>query len=222
MRSAVPKPITTKRSHKPALRASEPSRKEPPAAAVSISHKGHGIAELAQELADLHSLCTMLSNAEGPAERARNELAAKDIDCPEHSKCCRAVRDFEDVGRRANGMVDGLEKLILGLEPITPDETLSLALILAEELDVFIANHTNHADSCVEAEGRRLEDALQAIIRGLVHSAGATSPLLAHCAHRDTLRPWDEARSTATREAAPYLVAYDPMKGRLTNGRAAP
>lgn len=223
MPRAIPKPITTKRSRKPAvaLKVTEPSRKEPPTT-PAISLKGHGIAELAQELADLHKLCIMLSNAEGPAERARNEMAAKAIESDEHTNCCRAVQDFEAVRRRANGMVDGLERLILGLEPRMPGETLSLALILAEELNVFHCNETNHTDSAVMAEQLRLEGALQAVIRGLVHS-GATSPLLDYHTARDTLRPWDEARSTATREAAPYLVQYDPAKGRLTtNGRAAP
>jgi hypothetical protein len=88
---------------------------------MSISHSGYGIAELAQELAALQRLCTTLANAEGPAERARNEIA--NINAEEHTKYCRAVVNIEDVGRRANGMVDGLEQLILGLEPRTPDET---------------------------------------------------------------------------------------------------
>jgi hypothetical protein len=224
MANPIPKPITAKRSRKraAALKVSEPSRKEQPAEPLAISHSGHGIAEMAQELADLHRLCNMLASAEGPAERARDEAAAKSLDAQEHTDCCKAVCDFEDVGRRANGMVSGLECLILGLEPKTPDKTLSLTLILAGELDVFLSNLTNHADNAIRVEGRLLEDALQAIIRGLVYGAGATSPLLDAYSTMETLVQWAERRSVAAREAVPYLVKYDPAKGCLKQVEGQP
>jgi hypothetical protein len=221
MPRAIPKPIAKKRRRAAALKVSEPSRKELPAEPLAIGHSGHGIAELAQELADLNRLCIMLANAEGPAERARDEAAAKSLD-QEHLDCCKAVGDFEDVGRRANAMVGGLEQLILCLEPRTPDETLSLALVLAEEFNVFLCNKTNHADCATRVEGRRLEDAFQAIIRGLVYGAGATSPLMDAYGTRDTLSPWAERCSTGTREAVPYLAKYDPTKGCLKQVEASP
>jgi hypothetical protein len=211
---------TKKRTRAVALNASEMSPKlNGRAVPLSIAHAGHGIAELAQELADAKKVCAMLANAEGPAERARD--AIENIDSPEHTKCCQAVNDFDDVGRRAYSMADALERLILAMEPTTAGETLSLALIFAEELDVFLSDHTKDADPAVQRDRGRLQHALDAVIRGLVHGAGATSPLLDAYSSAEALRPWAEARSDATREAVPYLVKYDPVKGCLKTAEAA-
>jgi hypothetical protein len=185
---------------------------------MAIGHAGHGIAELAQELADVQRLCVTLANAEGPAERAQDGIS--DTASAEYEACSMAVRDIEDVGRRAFTMVKGLERLILSLEPRTPSEALSLALVLAEELDVFLCDHTRDEDGAVRIERQRLEDALQAVIRGLAHSE-AESPLLDAYSTANTMRPWAQARSDATREACPYLVEYDPVKGALKQMKAA-
>jgi hypothetical protein len=160
-----------------------------------------------------------LANAEGSAERARDQI--EDINSQERARCSKAVNDFEDVGRRANGMVGGLEQLILGMEPRTPSEALSLALILAGELDVFLCNHLKTEGSAVGRERRQLEDALQAVIRGLIYGAGATSPLLDAYSTRRAMRPWADARAEAATQAGPYLVQYDPVKGCLKNTEAA-
>jgi hypothetical protein len=222
MPQVIPKPTAKTRKRAAALEAAEPSRKDLPAEELAISHAGHGIAELAQELADLQRLCTTLANAEGPAERARDEAAAKGCADDEHTACCRSVNNFEVVLRRANAMVDGLEQLILSLEPRTPDETLSLALVLSEELDVFLSHHTKHGDCSVNTESRRLEDALQAVIRGLVYGAGATSPLMAIYSTKAMLTPWYERRAIAIREAARYSVTCDPTEGRLKQVEGQP
>jgi hypothetical protein len=213
------KSTATKRQRAAALQVSEPApRLNGAAAPLAISHSGHGIAELAQELADVQRLCSRLADAEGPAERARDAMTDNS---PEYEACSKALSDFGDIGRRAFGMVDGLERIILAMEPQTPNETLSLALILASELDVFLCDHTNDADCVVHAERRRLEHALQAVIRGLVHGAGATSPLMDAYSTKENMRPWAEARADATREAGPYLVDYDPVAGCLKKTRAA-
>ena len=130
------------------------------------------------------------------------------VGAEEHAALCRTENHLEDVGRRAHAMVGNLEKVILGLEPRTPDETLSLALILNEELDVFFSFHVNTKNPRTDGERLGLEDAMRAIIRGLV-GAGATSPLTAAYAGRDDLVPWAEARSIALREAAPYTREDD-------------
>jgi hypothetical protein len=116
-------------------------------------------------------------------------VADEDLSSHKHTKCCRTVSHIEDVGRRAYTMVGGLEKLLLGMEPRTPSETLSLALVLAEELECFHANNISGNDPIVHAEKRRLEGALKAVIRGLIYGAGATSPLVDKYADRDELVP---------------------------------
>ena len=196
-----------------ALDAANGHERNAPAGALAIGHKGQGIAALAQELADLQKLSFMMVNAEGPAKRAQAKASAEHSQ--ELSKCSAMVNDIEAVGRRAHTMTAGLEHLILGLEPATADETLSLALVLAVELDVFLSDHVNHDDSRIDADMRCLDAALQAVIRGLVRGAGAQSPLLDAYANAATLVPWDEARSRATRGAAPYMVEYNPAAGRL-------
>lgn len=217
MPRATPNP---KRKRAAALKVSEPARKNDVPATPAISLKAHGIAGLAQELADLQSVCIRLANAEGPAERAWKEAAARDIDADEHTEACKAVRDFEDVGRHAKGMVDALQQLLLTLEPKTPDETLSLALVLAEELDTYFSHHIDRTNCVALGEARRLEDTLHAVIRGLV-GAGAVSPLTEAYSTPAMLRPWAQARSDATRAAGPFLVKYDPVKGRLEKVEAA-
>jgi hypothetical protein len=222
MPRAITKPIAKRRSPAAALKVSEPERSLT-ATPVAISHSGHGIAELAQELADLHSLCTRLADAQGPAEQACNEAADKDETHDEaHTACCKAVRDFEQVGHRANAMVNGLERLILTLEPRTPSETLSLALLLAEELGTFVSRNTSHEDRQTRLDCRHLEEALYAVIRGLVSCTGATSPLADAYSTKDTFSPWAERRSAATREAGLYSITYDPVQGRLRKVGAQP
>src|SRR5262249_61763914 len=103
--SRSPKPIATKRKRAAALNASDPSARLNGTTAPlngTLSHSGTGIAELAQDLADLQKLSIMLANAEGPAERAREAQAAKDIQDEAHTACCRAERDIENVGHRSN------------------------------------------------------------------------------------------------------------------------
>lgn len=217
MSARIPKPNTKQRKRAAALTAQEP-KLNGTAAPLSISHAGTGIAALAQELADVQRLTSMLADAEGPAERARDATADNS---PEYEACNKAVRDFDSVGCRANGMVGGLEQLILGLEPQTPSETLSLALILASELDVFLCDHTNDADCAVRTERRRLEHGLQAVIRGLVHGAGASSPLLDAYSTKENLRSWAYACHDAARAAGPYLVDYDPVRGSLKRVKEA-
>ena len=145
------KPLNAGKSH-------ELSHKPASATKISLSCKGHGIAALAKELADLQALCITLSNAEGSAESARAKSAAENVNTEEHAKCCRAVNDIENVGRRSHGKINALEELILTMEPRTPSETLSLALVLVQEFDVFLGNHTNRTDHAVDLGKQRLED----------------------------------------------------------------
>ena len=189
----------------PRRRAVQPAAPPPNG---SISQTGHGIATLAQDLADLQALTIALSNAEGPAERAREKQingSLENFEPEEHTRCCHACLDLEGAGRRGHGMITALEQMILVMEPTTPSETLSLALILAEELHSFLAVH-------VRGEGReaverdRLGDALWAVIRGLVHGVGAASPLVDAYTGRGHLVPWDAERSNAAREAARYVA----------------
>jgi hypothetical protein len=110
-----------------------------------------------------------------------------------------SVCDFADVERRANGLVAGLEQVILGMEPRTPSETLSLALVLADELDV--------PHRPLRLRGGRGEPSARrcAPSRHSRACVRATSPLTKTYSSGNTLFQWDAARSTAVREAD-YLV----------------
>jgi hypothetical protein len=116
--------------------------------------------------------------------------------------------------RASYDMGQALQQMILGLEPTTASETLSLALVYHNKLDPFLCDNCNHQDRDVNREIRKLERALKAVIRGLVR-AGATSPLLDVYVHADDLVPWEDARQTATIEANYYRAEFDPTEGRL-------
>ena len=63
---------------------------------------------------------------------------------------------------------------------------------------MFLSNHTNHTgDSATYVERRRLEGALQAIIRGLYFGASATSPLTETYTTRGTLIEWADKATAA-------------------------
>ena len=77
---------------------------------------------------------------------------------------------------------DALAEALFHLDPETPNEVLSLALVLAHQLDLLLCNFTNHS-TCIKARraGDAVERAYQAILRGLIRHAGLTSPLLLSC-----------------------------------------
>jgi hypothetical protein len=206
MSRAIPKPTTKTRKRGAALTVSDVSKKGTASFAKpfgTIGHSGHGIAGLAKELADLKRLSTMPANAEGPIERARE---AKDVENMAHATLCAVERYVENAAKRSYAMVCSLEQVILTLEPTTAGETLSLALIALEELDVFVCNYVKADTPDIQSSKRQLLDAFEAVIRGLYHGAGAMSPLIEHYASKDLLQPWAEERAEAELEAGPYLT----------------
>jgi hypothetical protein len=155
--------------------------------------------------------------------RSTRPFEEKDTKTEAYGALLRSHNRFGELFRHADAKADALEEIILELEPTTVDETLSLALLFGVVLDLFVGNRCDLAnDSAGEREWQKLERALKAIIRGLAHGAGARSPLLKNHTVGDDLIPWAEARSTATREATPYLVQYDPAKGRLKKMEVQP
>jgi hypothetical protein len=84
-----------------------------------------------------------------------------------HAELWRAPDDSRDEAE-----LDAVEALMLGIEPRSVDESLSLAILLEIEMDTFVAN----LDSCHPGVPR-LHQALRAIVRGLVRG-GAKSPMI--------------------------------------------
>ena len=113
---------------------------------------------------------------------------------------------FEEIENAVYEREQALTALLLHLEPETLDETLSLALVFAHELDGFISDNTPHQqDPKVERMAATLEHALDAIIRGLVH-AQAKSPLLEDFSTPAKLMPRQQEEGFAI-DAAAKLAA---------------
>jgi hypothetical protein len=208
----------------PVLSLAGPSQKLNGAAAALNGTCSHsmGITEMIEILADLERLRSDMDAAHA-AKGVQINKAVEEKDTKTDAALLRSHNRFGELFRHADAKADALEELILELEPTTVDETLSLGLLFGVALDLFVGNHCDlENDGAGEREWQKLERALAAIIRGLVHGAGARSPLLKNRAVGDDLIPWAEARSTATREAVPYLVEYDPAKGCLKKMGAQP
>ena len=206
--------MTTKRTSKQA-KPLDAGHSDELSRELSISRKGNGIAELAEQLADLENLCTIMDMVESKTEtEIEKAIEAQTCGTEKHISLCRAHHHFEDMQRASCDMGQAVQQLILGLEPTTASETLSLALVYYNNFDPFLCNNVNREYREVNREIRKLERALKAIIRGLVR-AGATSPILEVYVHADDLVPWQDARQTATREANYYRVEFDPTVGHL-------
>jgi hypothetical protein len=212
------KTTTTKRQRAAALTASEP-KLNGANAPLAISHAGHGIAALAQELADLNRLYNTMDAGETATDVALNKDTERGINSDR--RVIDANMRFKDMRRHTFAKLEALEQLILELEPTTASETLTLALLLVGPLDQFVSDHTDTDKSDAQADSEKLERVLRAIIRGLINGCGATSPLTDTYARAQTLRPWAEARADAAREAVPYQVEYDPARGSLKRVREA-
>jgi hypothetical protein len=103
---------------------------------------------------------------------------------------------------------DALAEALLHLDPETPSEVLSLALVLAHQLDMLLSNFTNHS-TCIKARraGDAVERAYQAILRGLIRNVGLTSPILEryYVTGQKRVSSVERAR-VAARQAEPYLA----------------
>jgi hypothetical protein len=170
--------------------------------------QGRGLGAIAAQLADLEDLFGLACTARVVAHRVV-ETGSMTNFTPEQIEASRAEHLFEDVTQKTHDLTDTLQDLILQSEPRTLDETLSLALVLKEQLVIYHCELESADDDAKKDELKRrealLDRARDAIVRGLVHGAGATSPLIAKYLSKDSaLAPWDELRRKATELAASY------------------
>jgi len=102
--------------------------------------------------------------------------------------------DADRVEKVSQARHSALEQIMLRLEPRTPDEVFSLALLLATELDTVLANYTDH-DSNAKARAAcdTVERAMRAVIDGLYRHVKLRSPLVGHYFNPD-LREHEKRR----------------------------
>ena len=111
-----------------------------------------------------------------------DKIASK-LDCGRTAASMRDASIIESECRTEHEVMearhDALAEALFHLDPETPNEVLSLALVLAHQLDLLLCNFTNHS-TCIKARraGDAVERAYQAILRGLIRQVGLTSPLL--------------------------------------------
>jgi hypothetical protein len=101
--------------------------------------------------------------------------------------------------------------LLLTLEPETLDDALSLLLVVTGAFGEVVDNHVSRVngddpvpDVPPEAKEivKRIEDALNAVIRGMILHGGARSQLVDQFIGRDALIPWHEGVKEARAAAA--------------------
>jgi hypothetical protein len=176
-----------------------------PVQAISIA-QGHGLSELAAQLAELEDLFVTTDTARQVAEKECKPCEPGAF-TPEAVNASRAAVLLYSVNRKAHGLTDTLQDLILQIEPRTLDESLALLLVYNQQMELYLDRLRalfTIGDDLEEFEGK-LERAREAIVRGLVHGAGATSPLLRKYAPAvGDLVVWDDLRREAEETAARY------------------
>ena len=182
------------------------SGKHAAADAISLD-EGHGLAAVAAQLAALEDTFSLMDRATIGARDRCCELGDWKTATPEQVAASKARTQFDDVLNRTHDLTDTLQDLILQMEPRTLDETLSLSLVYSGQMSIFLSEIAGRPESVSEDKTKvrsdMLERAMQAIIRGLIHS-GAVSPLLEHYACRDGLIPMGQLRREVSRTAAQY------------------
>ena len=172
-----------------------------------LSRRGHGIAGLAENLADLQTLKSRMNAAH---TEAKNRVRQHEEKTPtprgdDYRDARQAEWLFEDMDKRAFAKICAIEELVIELEPKTADETLTLAAIFWEALDSFVVSHCDQETPASKAAWDTLERAIKAIIRGLIAN-GASSPVLDYYLTEKDLSEWEAVRNTAGAEASGYLA----------------
>jgi hypothetical protein len=89
--------------------------------------------------------------------------------------------DADRAAKVCNDRITVLEQMMLRMEPGTPNEVFSLALMLVTELDTFICNFTDHRnDPKARAAGETVDRVVRAVVDGLYHHVKLRSPLEGH------------------------------------------
>jgi hypothetical protein len=188
------------------------------------------ISAITQAICEAHDLCGHMDDGEWDCKQVCGKLKEDADAAPERERqakreqwlgTTRLASDFEGVGTAAVSRINGMHAAMLCLEPATPSEVLSLAIMTREALEHFVGDHiSRHHDRAVERETETIDRALDAVIRGLVHVIGVESPLVERYVVGGRLTPRHEEharlleqlpRLKAQRDA---LDAGSPIEGR--------
>jgi hypothetical protein len=169
------------------------------------------ITQLARKVADLFALNReMEAIAYAAAKRALQAVeSAKSETTPdpkaqELEQHLVVERECEAVAKMAIDHAFQLDESILHLEPQSTDETLSLALSFACELDKFF----DDLDEADRGSAPIFSRAVDAIIRGLMRHAGAESPLRG--LHATGSRTWDDTIALNRKNVKDMGYELDP------------
>jgi hypothetical protein len=121
------------------------------------------------------------------------------------------IVDYADHLKVADARRDLMEELLLGLEPESIDEVLSLLLIMADALDDFANAHTNLEEA--DDDLVDLNRAIYAMVRGLINIAGARSPVLDHYYPSGCLTPPAEEIADALTQSREIAEAGEAAGG---------
>ena len=170
------------------------------------------ITDIAHAMAEADKLAKTLHNGRAIAEAiiagvVKDECAAQrrpGHDVERIQSECSTQHDLMDERHTA------LAGALFHLDPSTPSEVLSLALVLGSELDTLIANFTDHR-SCAKARraGDAVERAYHAVVLGLIRHVGLSSPILdRYLSPRTRVASIEQA--TATAEKADRFMKMKP------------
>ena len=167
-----------------------PTRTRPaPTTGLSITDLALAMAETEKVIGTLDAAGTVGKNGSG--HQADESAASLEYDLLMR----RRVEALMD--RR----LEALSGALYHLDPTTPSEVLSLALVLGAELNTLVANFTDH-QNCAEARraGDDVERAYHAVLLGLVRHVGLSSPILdRYLSPRMRVSTMERAKETADR-----------------------
>jgi hypothetical protein len=162
------------------LNASEPkgvrrvrSKQRPAPATITITAVAEEIAEAVREFGKADAARILADQIAGPDRGPSSGATAREM-----SLLAMGAGKVEEV---SHDRCSVLEQTMLRLEPRTPNEAFSLALMLVTELDTFICNFTDHQNNPeARAAGQIVDRAMRAVVDGLYHHVKLRSPLVGH------------------------------------------
>jgi len=160
---------------------------------------GLSITDLALAMAETEKVVVTLDEAGTMVGDIAEDAASFEHDCDSQ---------HELMGRR----LEALSNALYHLDPTTPSEVLSLALVLGAELDTLVSNFTDH-QNCADARraGDDIERAYNAVLLGLVRHVGLNSPILDRYLS-PSMRVSTMERAKETAERADRLMKRKPKE----------
>ena len=133
------------------------------------------ITTIANAMGEVHRLTGILDSGQAAACAVERKCAKR---TQPHYDALRVNADCRKHHQAMMERLDALQMAIFHLDPETPSEVFSLALVLSDELDKFMGNFTDEEDPQTRLAGKAIDRAMKAVLLGFVRQLCLTSPII--------------------------------------------